>query len=438
MTKNATRSLEYTMLKLNTKDSHFTNVELFMSFLNNGEFDEKFDGFVTALDGNTSVQSLELGCNGLTDSEFKSITHALRDNTELSTLDMSQNNLGDDGMKTLATLIGRMPKLARLYIGENNITDVGLETLRQAIDRHPGLMIINVHQNHNSADAIVAFAETASTLPRLCGLSVQTKGDWDPDTVARINAPIEAIQSKNLTYVIPNTKPVQQRCSANERKGRALFAALEDSKEQLSTFALFEIPARLPVLNSIAHLESGFDEPTPDVDTLYFGKLDALPHLAPDAPLTPELLLAPDENGYTPLDNPRNWESRPELFATINAWLGEQPGLVTRRTPQGLSLLDYTLVAAPDCAAQIAALNETGLQLQRDFLLENGEMTPVATWLADEDKLGAVFTIENWVGASPRDFRHAVCTLPESAQAQIPNYYRLLAELSPKNRENAR
>ena len=437
MANGPAKSLEYAILKLETKDKHFTNATLYRSFLGDVNFTEKFDDFVDALDGNTSVQSLELGCNGLTGAEFKRIAHALRDNTELDTLDLSQNNLGDEGMVALAELIGHLPKLARLHIGENNITNVGLETLRQVIEGHPSLMVINAQKNHNTSDAVVTFTETVSGLPRLCGLSLDTKGGWDGETIARMNAPMEALQSKNLSYMIPNTPPVQQRSGANGMKGRMLFAALESAKP-IPTLTLFQIPDRLPILNTIAHLDSGDDEPTPDIDKLYAEKLDALPQLAPNAPLTLELLLTPDEKGYTPLDNPRNWEVRPELFETVNAWLAQKPDLIAKRTPQGLTLLDYTLVAAPDCAAQIAALNESGLQLQRDFLLENGELTPVAAWLADEDKLGAIFTIENWLGTSVRDFRTTVCTLPEPAQAQIPNYYRLLSELSPKNRENAR
>lgn len=164
--------------------------------------------------------------------------------------------------------------------------------------------------------------------------------------------------------------------------------------------------------------------------------VDALPPF-PSSDET-KALFTPNENGaasgFAPLDNPRLWYDKSiEDFKAIP--LSKE--LLEKRTQKGSSLLNSAFFGFRPKEV-VAHLNQQGLHLRSDILLTaEGKPSALLEQLIDNNAVSAVFTPDNWLGASKQELYRVHQALPESQRSKV-GINGLLQQISTSNQARGR
>eukprot|EP00121_Abeoforma_whisleri_P016304 Awhi_evm2s14966 len=105
------------------------------------------EAVVSILFQNKSLQSVDLGNNGLTSEGVKKMFLALKDNQSLISLSLSYNDINDDYMREISEALKINRHLRYLSLCHNNITDVGAEILLSSLKENSSLLSLNLRLN---------------------------------------------------------------------------------------------------------------------------------------------------------------------------------------------------------------------------------------------------------------------------------------------------
>lgn len=144
-------------------------------------------------------------------------------------------------------------------------------------------------------------------------------------------------------------------------------------------------------------------------------------------------LFAYNEQGYTPLDDPRNWQRLPALAEAL-AKRGEPLQKADFATPRVGS--KNWLVRAVECGGYEPlqkVLREAGEPITgKDFVREDDPAQMSALGVAANDAwlAGRVFgKLSHWKGCSPQEVQRFMKELPQPMREQVGNLHQLLARL---------
>ena len=205
----------------------------------------------------------------------------------------------------------------------------------------------------------------------------------------------------------PNETPLVDRVAIEERlifMESAKLAGFVDALEAYKTFLDEQIPQEIPYALTLGELT------------------------------------AENDYGFTPLDNVKTWQEHPNLVGELldAGAVKTLDDLTKPVTPSGNSLLNYGL-ALGDADALMASLAKHEFQIQKAELL-NEDGTPNATFeiAIESGNVAALFTLENWEGASKAEFNAVVSQLSEWQQDKIPNLHGLRAYVGRQPQARAR
>ncbi|RIB24037.1 hypothetical protein C2G38_2169644 [Gigaspora rosea] len=108
---------------------------------------------------NTTLTSLNLGCNNLGSEGGKTLAVALCKNNTLEILNLWNNNLGVEGGKTLADVLCENTTLTSLDLYDNNLESEGIRALANALFKNTTLTFLNLGCNNLKSEEGKALAD---------------------------------------------------------------------------------------------------------------------------------------------------------------------------------------------------------------------------------------------------------------------------------------
>lgn len=138
--------------------------------------------------------------------------------------------------------------------------------------------------------------------------------------------------------------------------------------------------------------------------------------------------MAEDEHQRSALSNPLTWQNLPQVLGKLET-SGEQLTLdiLMQKNRDGMPHLAAALATAPDTV--IRALNNHGVQITADTLLNGREPNFTMQAIIDRGMGSDLISVANWQGQPRNDFTAVYRALPEQQQAYASNYHAVLASL---------
>ena len=372
-------------------------------------------------------RALVLNNTGLTAENFTELAPAISENTNLTWLHLRDNTPGDEGVTQIIRLIEEHPALERLILGRNGLSEKGIGQFARLLERNTALAGLALYDNAITDHGAMLLGEAMKSNTRLAYLNLRSNPNIGKAGIKAIEAGVLASGSRNIVSVPGISSPALNRyCAANAEAAKILHARLvKATPPTLTSGEIFDIYERFPAIS----LRDTRKRPNMDA---FEGFLKTLPEF--DGQGVDGLFKA-DPDGYTPLDNPAIWKK----FAALGKHFAGQKTSFTlgqwqQENRDGVSFLENALGHAP-AHIFVPALNASGIRIQGDLLLDKktGKPTPLYEAAMGRGELAALFTEQNWQGATQSDLRNVVHALPEKLRATIPNLHTLTARLQRTN-----
>lgn len=325
------------------------------------------------------------------DDKIATVINALENSKELKTIYVTWSDAGDKTADAIIRRIEANPAFENLYASGAAWSQTHHDRLAEAVKDKESLVTLNTSARaHPLDDTKLGEAFTAYPHPNL----LVPKGCH-----------------------APGVDPLKDKNNAACERAKAQMANIPDDVDQkafnaaMSPDLLADMVERTPaLLNYGAFTQSNLD------------KFQQLTSSLPVAQDTTKLatLFAADDTGFAPIENPQTWKQHPDLLDKLQGEGALDNAALTLRTDKGSGLMDMAILHRP--AGEVLPLfNQHGLKLQQDALLtEDGTPTKLLERLHSRGDIPALFTEENWAGASPHALRSTVEALPEAMRVQVP------------------
>lgn len=179
-----------------------------------------------------------------------------------------------------------------------------------------------------------------------------------------------------------------------------------------------------------------------DVRTKHFGEtirhFEAMPEVEDMTGLTVAKLHEKNADGLCLLDNPRTLRRIGEVHEAL-----KQQGEAVDAALLDTTRADSTTVWHGVCAAGalgevIDILQEKGMALRHAQLFDGaGQPTPLLQSATEWMQVPAVFSYQNWKGATAEELEKTLKQLPEEASEQVKNAYQLRTRLAADQAQTA-
>ena len=120
------------------------------------------------LQTNTMFQEFEFSQNTISAEDMELIIEAIQGNATLQMLDISSNNISDDGAVAISECLkNKNISLQKLNMSHNKISDKGITIIGKALQENTTLKIFDISHNSISDNGVLAFSKCINTLHQL-------------------------------------------------------------------------------------------------------------------------------------------------------------------------------------------------------------------------------------------------------------------------------
>lgn len=421
--------------------------------------DEDFSLILQTIKEQDALCTLDLSNNKLTDAQQSQLIDVLREHPSLKNLNLNNGTLTDHGAKELGEALPAM-KATHLYLRSNpRVAQKGMTALLEGVIQSPSIELLDIAELHlkehhgeqiltalknkhsplrnidlsncglQDADQMVEMALAALQRPNMVRLSLLGKTELTEQHHRTLDACASHTQHKNLTALtIGNIGPIalKRLCRNNSNAAMKLADQLDlvwQKRTDATVSLLAEFHSRLPLLHmtQVGRIH------------VFLPMLQSLPGL--ENVQHADDLLRTNEAGFTPLDNPANWQQFPALAAELAAQGTPVTSthLMTPNKDDNPSLC--SALHNPQFSVTLARLNQSGIQFTGGELLdEQGEPSTLVSYAHEHGHLAAFFTQDNWRGRHPAELAYVYRHLPEEMQHAIPNFFGLQTALQREAR----
>ncbi|MBM3617744.1 MAG: hypothetical protein FJX23_04285 [Alphaproteobacteria bacterium] len=356
-------------------------------------------------------------------------------------LSLTNSLSGAEGGRLLADYLDTHPHVENLLMFNCPIGDEGIAALAPAIARHPNLLKLSLKESGVSRAGVKRFFEEGGFTVQL--LEFGFKESQSPEAEAEITSRMERVTSKNLMSTeLPAAPILAARIEKNFKQRAALIQTLLDVEiKDLDAPQLRNVyDRRHSLLYHEDDWQDVFEENPfnstrdPEEDQRFVrsrfqfaqSDLENVMKAMPGLPSAPEDFFTPNDSGFAPLDNPALWAGKTiKDLSTIPL----TRALLEAKTAKDTTLLDSAFHGLP-AGDVMDYLNSQGVHLRSDKLLdEEGKAAPLLEQLIDDGKAPALFTPDNWRGASRGEILKVYQALPETQQ-QNAGIHTLLQQMS--------
>ena len=421
--------------------------------------DAEFSAILQMIEEQKTLTYLDFSNNNLTEDQQCQLIDTLQRHPSLKTLRLDKGTLNDKGA---AALGGALPTMGitQLYLTKNmHIAQKGMTAILEGVAQSHSLELINLShthlKNHHGEQVLSILKDQASPLYDIdltgCGLhnadqvtemALATlrkpnmvrlctgKVDLTDQHNRLLDSAARNSRHKNLRTLNIGNKSVsialKQICRDNANTALKLADELDlvwRKRADATVSMLAEFHSRLPLMQTTQagriHVFLPFLESLPGLENIEHA----------------DDVLRTNEAGFTPLDNPANWQQFPALAAELAAQGTPVTSthLMTPNKDGNPSLC--SALHAPQFPAMLARLNQSGIQFTGgDLVNEQGKPSTLASYAHQHGHLAAFFTQENWRGRHPAELAYVYRHLPEDLQNAIPNFFGLQTELQREAR----
>ena len=384
--------------------------------------------FINKLQNDAYGTTVLLGKVDYTPEEIETLADALSHAKSVTEFDIEGDCLTDDTIKPLISALKTLPRISDVAFAGGQLTDAGGEAVAELIKERLTIKTLSVSGNVNmKSDGICAILEAAEKgglgdfAAFNCGIT--------PEMLPELVHTIRYYQPRNLTdfdlrmepsdcgEYTPYLMEIGEFCTANSEIAQHLGNKLANSEmEEWEIADLSSVGGRFePVRSYISPLSF----------TKLNDKLETLPTLPEDAPVTLEALTAPDERGFTPLDNPKTWAK----FDALAAELAEAGTPITKaflletRNRDGESVLCNGIRNGQMPAMQQAL---AGVEETIDAMDLNADDGAALRAIMNGGHTAQIMNETFWE-EQPRAMKEIWGAIPEEQRQLVPNRHSLLA-----------
>lgn len=354
-----------------------------------------------------------------------------------SELAWSDRNITDDDVLLLIEAVVQSNSFVNLQLKNNPITDVGIRALAGLLTTSDALFAFDLRNTQVTDEGIKEFSQVLACSRNCCQINLDSEA-VTAESYACFEAAILAHSNPNLIDASPLSDPVQAYCEAQITEAEELADAIIEVQDPYC-FTTREWN-RFFSCNYL--ISSALSEEAWGHFQTVLAFINRLPLFTADTIQSPEQLVTADENGVTPLDNPKIWKEFPgicEALAKAGTPLTLKHLLETNR--DGESFLLSACACAP-LKELMAGLHASNLYIRSDLIKAPDSKAPSALLECVIDRgqhaINILFSKNNWVGASSADFRSAYAVVPKDVREQIPNTHQLTAKLSADPHSHAK
>ena len=397
--------------------------------LENCWFDGDSTPILEALKTRQDIQELRItGCKAWKDEDFKTISNVVGCIPALQKFILRDNELPPETIAQFAADIKTHPNLDYVCFAGSRLTDETAAPLLEAVTANPKINGLDISFNGLTDASLPGILGFIQDRPQLLTLNMKLS-KLSQEAYDEVEAAITSDPHPNfLHYEFTKTSNVLFSFKGANDK------AAQDLRNRIDKNVMTKIPQEDIWLAR---------ELAPALDNIgvwvrrHYKKLTLnYPVIEADQPITLDALFTPDEKGFTPIDNPSTWDAHPNLIEELGARGELTEETLKRETPQGHTLLQHIMGFTPLVRNAVAVLNEYGIQIQQDRLLDDeGTPSPLLEQLKGRRQVSGLFGVDNWEGKPAQHARAAMEVLPpQSPKEHYPNRHTFFAELSRTNR----
>ena len=292
--------------------------------------------------------------------QAEKLTEALSTKTNITELKLNDVTFNERSTTHLAQIIAQSPDMEDISLTGTEFTDQGIKQLHSSVSGHDNIATSKIAADANSTEAINDCIQLM--------LQSQSINFIHSDLWLREDADFQALYDL-----------ASHNSSANyDRLDNAFDSESRLKTDTLSCLELAELEARSASIKDDHGPKRGALE---QINAF----IDTLPISSPET-CTREELLTPNDKGYAPIDNPRIWKHMDEILDALNEKgtpLTVEDFLQQReKNGESHSLLETVL--AGKGAGKLKTLNNAGIQIPLDVMVQDGEASPLLQNLLDQ------------------------------------------------------
>ena len=363
---------------------------------------------------------------GWSDDDIRRMADALKESTCAKTVAFHESEVSDETAFAIADMIRSNTSITELSLVDCGISTDGAIRIAEALRENNQIFALSISGNHIGPEAGEAFANLVKHEGPLRDLYL-SDNQLGHDAVTKIAAALAGNDRISQLTLFNNGE--------NRNMMREQLETLVIEGENTTLFYDPSCPGNMPNPNNklLDHLEGNREKAKEYADKL-----------------TPKFSL---ETTY----RPNEWR---EILVRQNAILN-MAGNARELLKINLDALRAHIDGLPDLGEapdviddrfrmekcqrwchledNIPTLNEAGQQFQKAELLEgDGSYTPLLKQALVLGKASALFTQENWEGASLRELKDTLQALPENIYEGLGNRHQLLASIGRDERVTQR
>lgn len=363
----------------------------------------------------------------LSEEQVLRVLDAMQESPRMERLYFRQCDITKAVALRMAEVIRSHPTLNEVNLFDTGLSEKNARIIAEAVNQNPNIREMTAACNklgeeHKGFDAIAEVLAGNRNLAS-CTFSYVTPVGTD------ITSIVEAFSgSKNIMYCNPDADSMKEQCEDNKNAANDLVVKVRAGIAQLSVADIFAIDQRRnAVLKQMGVKFVNRGEGRREIKRLS-NFLTALPVVEINDALEPEDLVQPNDEGFTPLDNPETWRQLPAISEQLVKNNRPLPlELLNGNNRDGESYLTGGILC--DSKNSMQALNQQGIFIRGKMLLENGTASPLLESLIRNESLACIFTQDNWQGASSQELQAVLRVVPPESKKQVPNLHSLQASL---------
>ena len=340
----------------------------------------------------------------LSGSELQQICDAVRKSTTVQEIILSHTLIGDTGAQMVADAIRDKPQIRDLNLGYCGIGDAGVCALADSCASLPNLELITLHRNPFGDEGALAIASLVHhAVPNLIYLYTDAAAYSETGRKALEHAAL-GTPKRTLLYASGMGDAVTDLATANIKSARGYIYMAPSILERLKPENYWDLAEQKSAIHYYLRQEKGGVMARKQINQ-YAEFVASIPELD----LTQEFTLD-------------------DLFKPFQ-WDGSDWEMQPIHDPKLWQQFDQV----------ISRLNEQGNYLQEAELLdENGKPNALFELIMQRGKSGALFTEDNWTGATVHELQSVIKSMPDPMRELIPNRHALVSSISRSNRGQAR
>lgn len=399
-----------------------------LSFSSSSLTDNAMADIVSIAQNSPKLTTLNLQNNAFTAKGARILADGLKDQPMLLNLDLRSNPLGESAGEALAEIASR-PSLRHLFAMDCQLGDAGMRPLYDVIANSHTLEKIGLSGNNVSLEGCHEYIKAIKQNRSLVHSGFDQK--QGAEVKEYLTKAYAEVRNPNLLEEYPVDQNNRPKLKQNKSDAAGLPPHLAGEIRDIPHATLKFIDARANAIFSLSgeFLIPNSNETRRETYTRYETFMRSLPKLPEKGADFIENLFKEDENGFTPLDNPRVNRSA----GALQNGLEDVPltkDLLTRNTTRGASILE-AMAGAVDTAKLVKNLNAQGIKLGAEELLtSNGLPNETLHNIIEKDGGSALFTVDNWLGKNKTEMLKVYDAIPPAQQRNV-GLHALQAQMRP-------